>query len=225
MKLIAKFLAVLGIAVTLASVYVPARAQVFGMKGGVTIGSITTKEVDSVKPMLNYYYEAYYGYRFARYKYWTIGVGYFGTGATFCGRDEANPFNYKAKVRFNNLVVPLKLKISAEGRHKPRPYFFVGAMPCIVYNYDEELSFSMRESGLSVPENLNTDYIFNWTPRRINLYALCGGGCYYRHFTCDFMLTINTLRDYKEIEAPISYNKSFIVTIGYQISRDRAKVW
>lgn len=225
MKLIAKLLAVLGIAVMLVSVCMPARAQVFGMKGGVTIGSVSTKEVDSLTPMLNYYYEAYYGYRFAKFKYWTVGLGYFGTGATFCGHDEANPIKYKAKVRFNNIVAPLKLKVSAEGRHKPRPYFFVGAMPAIMYNEDKTLSFSMMEDGKEVPPVLNTTYIFPWTPRRVNLYALCGGGCYYRHFTCDFMLTISTLRDYKEIEAPISYNKSFIVTIGYQISRDTRKIW
>ena len=64
MKLIARLLAVLGIAVMLVSVCIPARAQVFGMKGGVTIGSVSTKEVDSVTPMLNYYYEAYYVFLF-----------------------------------------------------------------------------------------------------------------------------------------------------------------
>lgn len=218
MKLIAKLLAVLGIAVTLASVCDVARAQVYGMKGGVTIGSITTKEVESVTPMVNYYFEAYYGYRFARYKYWTLGFGYFGTGATFSDTEQGNQIPYDAKVRFNNIVVPFKLKYSAEGRRKPRPYLYVGAMPAIMYNEDKTMKFY----NTRVPQ---LDYIFDWHPRRVNLYVLAGGGCYYRHFTADISLSINAFRDYKEIEAPISYNKSFIVTIGYQISRDTRKIW
>ncbi|MBO4244521.1 MAG: PorT family protein [Bacteroidales bacterium] len=218
MKLIAKLLAVSGIAVMLVSVCLPARAQVFGMKGGVTIGSITTKEVESVTPMLNYYFEGYYGYRMARYKYWTLGFGYFGTGATFSDTEMGNNIHYDAKVRFNNLVVPFKLKYSGEGRRKPRPYVFVGAMPAIMYNEDKTMTFY----DTKVP---NTDYIFDWTPRRVNLYVLAGGGCYYRHFTVDCAFSINVFRDYKEIEAPISYNKSFIITIGYQVSADRSKIW
>lgn len=221
MKIAAKFTAIFCIAVTLATICIPVRAQVFGIKGGITLGTVSTKEVDTVTPMLNYYYETYFSYRFARYKYWTVGLGYFGTGATFCDIEYPNEIPYKAKVRFNNLVAPIKLKVSAEGRHKPRPYFFIGVMPTIMYNEDKTLTFNKTEKQ----KDTHTEYVFQWTPRRVNIYALGGGGCYYRHFTCDFMLTINALRDYKEIEAPISYNKNFVITIGYQISRDTKKIW
>lgn len=225
MKRLAKLIAVLCLAALFAFESESASAQVFGMKGGVTIGSVTTREVDSINPMLNYYFEAYYACRFQRYKYWTVGIGYFGTGATLFGLDEGNQIKYEATVRFNNFVVPVKIKLSAEGKRKPRPYAFLGAMPAVMYNEDKSVKLSMKDPEKHVPSGLNTDYIFKWTPNRLNLYALCGGGCYYRHFTLDFMFTVNALRDYKEIEAPISYNKSFIVTLGYQVSADRSKIW
>ncbi|MBO7142075.1 MAG: PorT family protein [Bacteroidales bacterium] len=218
MKSAVKITFALCIVLILGTICSEVRAQVYGMKGGVTIGSITTKEVESVTPMLNYYFEGYYGYRMARYRYWTVGFGYFGTGATFTDTEPANNIPYDAKVRFNNLVVPFKLKYSAEGRRKPRPYLYVGAMPAIMYNEDKTMKFY----NTRVPQ---LDYIFDWTPRRVNVYVLAGGGCYYRHFTADISLTINAFRDYKEIEAPISYNKSLILTIGYQVSGDRSKIW
>ena len=80
-KRMAKLIAVLCLAALFAFESESASAQVFGMKGGVTIGSVTTREVDSINPMLNYYFEAYYACRFQRYKYWTVGIGYFGTVA------------------------------------------------------------------------------------------------------------------------------------------------
>lgn len=218
MKSAAKYLTTLCIVLLMGMLCSEAHAQVYGMKGGVTIGSVSTKEVESVTPMLNYFFEGYYGYRFARYKYWTLGFGYFGTGATFSDTEPANGVKYDAKVRFNNIVVPFKLKISGEGRRKPRPYGFIGAMPVVMYNEDKTMDYH----DAKIPQ---LDYIFDWHPRRVNVYILGGGGCYYRHFTADITFTINTFRDYREIEAPISYNKSLILTLGYQISRDRAKVW
>ncbi|MCQ2975800.1 MAG: outer membrane beta-barrel protein [Bacteroidales bacterium] len=192
-------------------------SQVFGMKGGVAPGTVSTKEVFEVSPMLNYYYEAYYAYRFGRYKYWTIGFGYLGTGATFSDVDVANDVPYKAEIKFNNFTLPIKLKVSGEGKNKPRPYFFVGAIPVCMFNEDRMLEFEHDKT--------KHDHIFQWTPNRLNLYALCGGGVYFRHVTLDIGFTINTLRDYKEIEAPISYNKNVILTIGYQVSRDTKKMW
>ncbi|MBR4440117.1 MAG: PorT family protein [Bacteroidales bacterium] len=219
MKTTVRLIAFLGVVTLLSLAYKPSRAQVFGIKGGAAFGSVSTKEVDSVVPMFNYYYETYFSYRFSRYKYWTVGIGYFGAGATFCDVEHPNDIPYKAKVRFNNIVMPLKIKVSAEGKRKPRPYAFIGAMPAVMYNEDKTLTFDNVRPGT------RTDYVFQWTPRRVNIYAIGGAGCYYKHFTLDVSFSINALRDYKEIEAPISYNKNVIFTIGYQISRDAAKVW
>ena len=219
MKTAFRLIAFLGVVALLSLAYKPSRAQVFGFKGGAAFGSVSTKEVDSVVPMFNYYYETYFCYRFSRYKYWTVGIGYFGAGATFCDVEQPNGIPYKAKVRFNNIVMPLKIKVSAEGKRKPRPYAFIGAMPAVMYNEDKTLTFENVRPGT------RTDYVFQWTPRRVNIYAIGGAGCYYRRFTLDVSFSINALRDYKEIEAPISYNKNVIFTIGYQISRDAAKIW
>ncbi len=59
MKSAAKYLTTLCIVLLMGMLCSEAHAQVYGMKGGVTIGSVSTKEVESVTPMLNYYFEGY----------------------------------------------------------------------------------------------------------------------------------------------------------------------
>lgn len=199
-------------------------AQVFGIKGGASFGTINTKEMEVKKPMINYYYELYYNQRLIKFRYACVGVGYLGHGATLSGVDlGASELPYEIKTRFNFATMPIKFKYSFEHRKKPRPYGFIGFAPAIMFN--EERDYYIENFRHNGQEYIVRTYLYQWTPKRFNLFVMAGGGCYYKHFTLDISANISALRAYKENEAPISFFYGAILTIGYQVSRASNKMW
>lgn len=171
-----------------------------------------------VDPMLNYFYELYYNKRLYRGMYWGIGGAYSGGGGKLYGYDVASLSNYNVKARFNYFLIPATVKISREGRNKLRPYGFISVAPA--YMFTEERDYEFEK-----PLPRQSSYVYQWDPRRLNIFFMVGGGVYWKHFTVDFSFASCVLRNYKQTEAPVSYNMGPIVTVGYQVSRATNKMW
>ncbi|MBQ3689422.1 MAG: hypothetical protein II937_06085 [Bacteroidales bacterium] len=205
-------------------------AQQFTMKGGVIYSKMHTREiVGRVEPLLNYYYEANYCYRFGRGKFWTVGFGYLGSGGTIYDSRIANVnIDYHVDIRFSNLIFPAKLKISTEHRAHPRYYAFVGVAPAWMFNEERELEYTWQDAELERRKSELHDMkktLFPYTAKQLQGYVLIGGGVYYKHVVLDVSAMINTFNVYKEHVAPVSFNSGVIATIGVQISRARNKMW
>lgn len=198
-------------------------AQQYTMKGGVSYGRVATKEVaNGTDKMLNYYWEMNYGYRFATYRFITVGLGYLGAGCTY--NDIYLPLvldvPYTVKTRFNNLIIPVKFKVTTEHRTRPRGYAYVGVAPAWMFNEAREVKLNGE-----LPDKKHDEFLFKWTPRKTQAYLLGGGGIYYKHVVLDLSAYVSIFKDYNEFEAPMSFNSGVILCIGYQVSRDTKKRW
>jgi len=214
----------------------PCAAQQFTMKGGVSIGRVTVPPRDAADKsglMLNYFWDAEYAYRFLRYRFVTVGLAYLGAGCTFhyTYKPDGYVAPYNVRSRFNNVLVPVKFKFGTEHRAHPRYYGYVGTAPGWMFDEDRE---TILESVTTLSGDTNDklvelfrkrNNIPSWTPKSFQNYLLMGGGVYYKHVILDGQFYVSTFKDYKEYLAPVSFNYGFILSVGYQVSRDTKKMW
>ncbi len=198
-------------------------AQQFTMKGGAVWSKMHTgnREINGyVDPLVNYFYEMNYAYRFGRNKYWTIGIGYLGGGGVIHDRNEALYVDYDVDVKFSNLIFPVKFKYSTEHRAHPRIYGYVGVAPAWMFN--EERTVTYKYQYTEPPRRNN---LFPYNAKKMQGYLLAGFGVYYKHVLLDIGAFVNTFNNYEEKLAPVSYNSGVMGSIGVQISRARDKRW
>jgi len=202
-----------------------ATAQQFTMKGGAVWSKMHTgnREINGyVDPLVNYFYEMNYAYRFHRNKYWTIGIGYLGGGGTIHDRNMALEVNYDVDVKFSNLIFPVKFKISTEHRAHPRFYGYVGVAPAWMFSEDRTVKEDYDRGEPPGPRKID---LFPYNANKLQGYILCGCGVYYKHILLDIGAFVNTFNNYVEKIAPVSYNSGIMGSIGVQISRARDKRW
>ncbi len=198
------------------------KAQVFGFKAGASLATTTIKyeqECLSRDGMLNYFYELYYCQRIRPKQYFGVGLCYLGSGATLHNIDGATDSLYNVSARFSYVGIPIKFKISHEARAKIRPYGFLGITPCYMFNEERTKTFffkNMKDNG---------NYLFNYSPRKLNANVFIGGGLYWKHFTFDIQAFTFCWRNYHEDIAPVGYNMGTMVTLGYQVSKATNKMW
>ncbi len=214
----------------------PCRAQQYTMKGGASIGRVTVPPRDAADKsgrMVNYFWEAEYAYRFKRYRFVTAGLAYLGAGCTFHYVYQPDGYiaPYNVKTRFSNLLVPIKFKFGTEHRAHPRYYGYAGTALGWMFDEDREtiLESVSTIDGFTNPQLMSLfkkrNNIPSWTPKRFQNYLLFGGGVYYKHVILDGQFYVSTFKDYLEYLAPVSFNYGFILSIGYQVSRDTKKMW
>jgi hypothetical protein len=195
-------------------------AQSVTMKAGGAIGKVDSREISGdIHRMLNVYWETNYGLQFAKYRHVTFGLAYLGTGGKFSDRYVPLVFDYdyNVKARFNNVLFPIKFKVSTEHRKKPRVYGYVGTAPGIMFYEARDITFD----GERQPDKKQRKELFNWTPRHFQNYILAGGGAYYRHIILEIAAYVSTFKDYKEFKSPIVFNSGLMLNVGYQVTRDR----
>jgi hypothetical protein len=198
-------------------------AQQITMKAGAALGKVDSREIGGeIHRMLNVYWETNYALRIATFRFVTFGLSYLGTGGKFS--DVYMPGfvdeYYHVKARFNNVLTPIKFKVTTEHRKKPRLYGFAGFAPGVMFYEARDISIDNRE-----PDPKHDKSRFDWTPRWFQTYLLVGGGVYYRHIILDIGAYVSTFKDYKEFMAPIVYNSGLMLTVGYQVSRDETRRW
>jgi hypothetical protein len=197
------------------------RAQQVTMKAGAALGKVDSREISGeIKRMLNVYWETNYGLRVGRYQFVTFGLSYLGTGGKFSDVYVPSYYNYDyhVKTRFNNLLVPIKFKVSTEHpRKRTRLYGFVGTAPGVMFYEARDITFD----GEQQPDKKAVGFVFDWTPRWFQNYLLVGGGVYYRHIIIDLSAYVSCFKDYKEFKSPIVYNSGIMLNIGYQVMGDR----
>ena len=198
-------------------------AQQITMKAGAALGTVDSREIGGdIHRMLNVYWETNYALRIATFRFVTFGLSYLGTGGKFSDVYMPGFENeyYHVKARFNNVLTPIKFKVTTEHRKKPRLYGFAGFAPGVMFYEARDISIDNRE-----PDPKNDKSRFDWTPRWFQTYLLVGGGVYYRHIILDIGAYVSTFKDYKEFMAPIVYNSGLMLTVGYQVSRDETRRW
>lgn len=198
-------------------------SQQVTMKVGMALGKVDSREINGeIKRMLNTYWEVNYGQHIGSFKCVTFGLAYLGAGGKFSDMYLPGHTNvpYNVKTRFNNVLVPIKFKVTTEHRKKPRVYGYVGTAPGIMFYEARDITFDGLE-----PDKKRDTYLFDWTPRRFQNYLLVGGGVYYRHIILEMSAYVCTFKDYKEFISPIIYNSGIMLTAGYQVSRDKSKRW
>ncbi len=198
-------------------------AQQITMKAGAALGKVDSREIGGdIHRMLNVYWETNYALRIATFRFVTFGLSYLGTGGKFSDVYMPGSENeyYHVKARFNNVLTPIKFKVTTEHRKKPRLYGFAGFAPGAMFYEARDISIDNRE-----PDPKNDKSRFDWTPRWFQTYLLVGGGVYYRHIILDIGAYVSTFKDYKEFMAPIVYNSGLMLTVGYQVSRDETRRW
>lgn len=216
----------------------PTHAQQYTMKGGVSIGSVSVPPRDAADKsgcMANYYWEFNYSLRFKRYRFVSAGLAYLGAGCTFHYTYQPTGYvaPYDVRSRFNNVLVPIKFKVSSEHRKRPRYYFFAGTAPGWMFNEDRTMDLgTVTTSYGHVVSNQDFEAyikkrnnIQTWTPKKFQNYLLFGAGVYYKHVVIDGQFYVSTFKDYKEFLAPVSFNYGFLICVGYQVSRDTKKMW
>jgi hypothetical protein len=196
-------------------------AQQITMKAGAVLGKVDSREIGGeIQRMLNVYWETNYALRIGTFKFVTFGLSYLGAGGKFS--DVYGPsyynYDYHVKARFNNVLFPIKFKVTTEHRKKPRLYGFVGTAPGIMFYEARDITFDGKE-----PDPKHDKFLFDWSPRWFQNYLLVGGGVYYRHIILDISAYVSTFKDYKEFMAPIVFNSGLMLTVGYQVSRDETK--
>lgn len=220
-----------------------ASAQQYTMKGGASIGSVSVPPRDAADKsgsMVNYYWELNYGLRFKRYRFVTAGLAYLGAGCTFHYNYQPTGYvaPYDVRVRFNNVLVPIKFQVQQEQRKRARMYFFAGMAPGWMFNEDRTMQIETLyvedasspnllkpAQPVQVEAYLKRNNIPTWTPKKFQNYLLGGVGVYYKHVVLDATAYVSTFKDYKEFLAPVSFNYGFLLCIGYQVSRDTKKMW
>ena len=198
-------------------------AQQITMKAGAALGKVDSREISGeIHRMLNVYWETNYALRLGRFKFVTFGLSYLGTGGKFS--DTYSPYilhiDYHVKARFNNVLTPIKFKVTTEHRKKPRLYGYVGTAPGVMFYEARDINFDGKE-----PDPKHDKFAFNWSPRWFQNYLLVGGGVYYRHILLELGAYVSTFKDYKEFMAPIVFNSGLMLNVGYQVSRDETKRW
>lgn len=198
-------------------------AQQITMKAGATLGKVDSREIGGeIRRMLNVYWETNYALRIGTFKFVTFGLSYLGSGGKFS--DEYLPgyynYEYHVKARFNNVLTPIKFKVTTEHRKKPRLYGFVGTAPGVMFYEARDINYDGLE-----PDPKRDAYLFDWTPRWFQNYLIVGGGVYYRHIILDLSAYVSTFKDYKEFKAPIVFNSGIMLNVGYQVSRDETRRW
>ncbi|MCR5456219.1 MAG: hypothetical protein K6F33_14650 [Bacteroidales bacterium] len=198
-------------------------AQQITMKAGAALGKVDSREIGGeINRMLNVYWETNYALRIATFRFVTFGLSYLGTGGKFSDTyvPSVYNYNYHVKARFNNMLFPIKFKVTTEHRKKPRLYGFAGTAPGIMFYEARDISFD----GMA-PDPKRDGFLFDWTPRWFQNYLLVGGGVYYRHIVLDLSAYVSTFKDYKEFKAPIVFNSGIMLNVGYQVSRDETRRW
>ena len=198
-------------------------AQQITMKAGAVLGKVDSREIGGeIQRMLNVYWETNYALRIGTFKFVTFGLSYLGAGGKFSDTYVPSYYNYDyhVKARFNNVLFPIKFKVTTEHRKKPRLYGFVGTAPGIMFYEARDITFDGKE-----PDPKHDKFLFDWSPRWFQNYLLVGGGVYYRHIILDISAYVSTFKDYKEFMAPIVFNSGLMLTVGYQVSRDETKRW
>lgn len=198
-------------------------AQQITMKAGAALGKVDSREIGGeIRRMLNVYWETNYALRIGTFKFVTFGLSYLGTGGKFSDTYIPSYYNYDyhVKARYNNVLAPIKFKVTTEHRKKPRLYGFTGFAPGIMFYEARDITFDGRE-----PDPKHDSFLFDWTARRFQIYLLVGGGVYYRHIILDIGAYVSTFKNYKEFMAPIVHNSGLMLTVGYQVSRDETKRW
>lgn len=207
------------------------KAQQFTMKGGVIWSKMFTGEIEGkIDPLLNYYYEANYCYRFGTGKFWSIGFGYLGSGGTISDSWATTYIreivdHYEVKTRFSNFIIPVKVKFSTEHRAHPRFYGFAGYAPAIMFDESRTVNIIYQPAYVDRPLPRGLKDLFDFHPKRIQGYVLLGIGGYYRHIVMDVSAMVNTFNVYEEYVSPVSFNAGVIATLGVQISRASNKRW
>ncbi|MBQ4406655.1 MAG: hypothetical protein II852_06565 [Bacteroidales bacterium] len=198
-------------------------AQQITMKAGAALGKVDSREIGGeIHRMLNVYWETNYALRIATFRFVTFGLSYLGTGGKFSDTYVPTYYNYDyhVKARYNNVLAPIKFKVTTEHRKKPRLYGFTGFAPGIMFYEARDITFDGKE-----PDPKHDAFLFDWTARRFQIYLLVGGGVYYRHIILDIGAYVSTFKNYKEFMAPIVHNSGLMLTVGYQVSRDETKRW
>ena len=194
-------------------------AQQIMMKAGAALGKVDSREIGGdIKRMLNVYWETNYALRIATYRFVSFGMSYLGTGGKFSDTYVPGVYNYDyhVKARFNNVLFPIKFKVSTEHRKKPRLYGFAGVAPGVMFYEARDITFDGKE-----PDPKHDNFLFDWTPRWFQTYLLVGGGVYYRHIIMDISAYVSTFKDYKEFKAPIIYNSGIMLNVGYLVTSDK----
>ena len=197
--------------------------QQYTMKAGAALGKVDSREIGgNIRRMLNVYWETNYALRIATYRFVTFGLSYLGTGGKFSDTYVPTIYNYDyhVKARFNNMLFPIKFKVTTEHRKKPRLYGFAGVAPGVMFYEARDITFDGQ-----APDPKHNAFLFDWTPRWFQTYLMVGGGVYYRHIILDLSAYVSTFKDYKEFKAPIVYNSGIMLNVGYQVSRDETKRW
>ena len=201
------------------------RAQQVTMKAGAMLGKVDSREISGdIRRMLNIYWETNYSLRIAPYRYVTFGLAYLGAGGKFGETDDFdqyNIFSYDVTARFNNVLLPIKFKVSTEHRRKPRVYGYVGTAPGVMFYEARDIEFK----GDHQPDQRQKKAIFGWSPRHFQNYIMVGGGAYYRHIILEIGAYVSTFKNYKEFKAPIVFNSGIMLNVGYQVSNDETKRW
>ena len=198
-------------------------AQQVTMKAGAALGKVDSREIGGeIHRMLNVYWETNYALRIATYRFVTFGLSYLGAGGKFSDTyvPSVYNYNYEVKARFNNMLFPIKFKVTTEHRKKPRLYGFVGTAPGVMFYEARDVSFEGK-----APDPKHDGFLFSWTPRWFQNYLLVGGGVYYRHIIVDLSAYVSPFKNYKEFKAPIVLNSGIMLNVGYQVSRDETKRW
>lgn len=194
-------------------------AQQVMMKAGAALGKVDSREIGGdIKRMLNVYWETNYALRIATYRFVTFGLSYLGTGGKFSDTYIPGYYNYDyhVKARFNNVLFPIKFKVTTEHRNKPRIYGFAGVAPGVMFYEARDITFDGRE-----PDPKHDKFLFDWSPRWFQTYLMVGGGVYYRHIIMDISAYVSTFKDYKEFMAPIVYNSGIMLNVGYLVTGDK----
>ena len=197
--------------------------QQYTMKAGAALGKVDSREIGGdIRRMLNVYWETNYALRIATYRFVTFGLSYLGTGGKFSDTyvPTIHNYDYHVKARFNNMLFPIKFKVTTEHRKKPRLYGFAGVAPGVMFYEARDITFDGQ-----APDPKHNAFLFDWTPRWFQTYLMVGGGVYYRHIILDLSAYVSTFKDYKEFKAPIVYNSGIMLNVGYQVSRDETKRW
>lgn len=203
------------------------RAQQVTMKAGVMLGKMDSREISgNIRRMLNIYWETNYSLRIVPYRYVTFGLAYLGAGGKFSETTDFDPtkiISYDIQARFNNVLIPIKFKVSTEHRRKPRVYGYVGTAPGVMFYEARDITFTGDSDNQ--PLERQKKIIFGWSPRHFQNYIMVGGGAYYRHIILEIGAYVSTFKNYKEFKAPIVFNSGIMLNVGYQVSNDETKRW
>ena len=128
-------------------------AQQITMKAGAALGKVDSREIGGdIKRMLNVYWETNYALRLGRFKFVTFGLSYLGTGGKFSDTYVPGYYNYDyhVKARFNNVLTPIKFKVTTEHRKKPRLYGLSGSMVWNIPHKHQNMSARLYQVSILI---------------------------------------------------------------------------